>query len=136
MIGPNVGFVLAVFGTLGIYCELIWPGRIYPGILGGSALVTGGYFLARHSPTHVGIALTAVAVLLFAAEALWNTRFLAGSLGTVSLAVGFCKMFAQPPSIVRGLAIPVCILFGAATTGLCYAARLARRSKGSDILPH
>lgn len=132
-IGPNTAFVLAIFGALGIYCEFVWPGRIYPLLLGSSALIGGCYSLWRLSPSDISLALIAAAVLLYAAEVFWNTRFISVACATGCLAAGFCEMFQRPPWIVPGLAVPVSLAFGAATGVLCYSARRSRQMKWSDI---
>jgi membrane-bound serine protease (ClpP class) len=133
--GPNTAFVLAIFGLFGIYYELISPGRIYPILLGGGALVTGCYFLWRLSPSAVSLALIAAAAALFVAEFFRNTYFVASALGTAFLAASACKMFHTPPWIVPGLAVPLCCVFGAVTSFLCYSARRSREKKWSDVQP-
>ncbi|MBV8549717.1 MAG: hypothetical protein JOY54_00330 [Acidobacteriaceae bacterium] len=132
-IGPNTAFVLAIFGVLGIYCEFIWPGRVFQGLLGAAALVTGGYVLYRQSPSTGSLGLIAASALLFLAETIWSTRFIAGVLATAALAAGACTMFSEPPRIGPGLAIPLSCVFGAITTALASIARRARRNKWSDI---
>ena len=133
LIGPNTAFVLTIFGVLGIYCEFIWSGRIYPLLFGSAAVITGCFFLWRLSPSPLSLALIGSAALLFVVELLRNTYFVAGTLATACLAAGFCEMFRTPPWIVPGLAIPVCCVFGAVTCFLSYAARRSRENKWSDI---
>ena len=132
-IGPNTAFVLALFGVLGIYCEFIWPGRIYPLLLGSSAFVGACYSLWRLSPSRISLVLIGAAIVLYLAELLWNTRFAATAAATGFLAAGFCDMFHSPPWIVPGFAIPVCCAFGAITGALCYYGRRSREKKWSDI---
>jgi membrane-bound ClpP family serine protease len=106
---------------------------VYPGVLGAVGLIIAAYFLWRSAPAGIGLLLIALAALLFLAEALWNTRFLAGIAGTTSLSFGFCRLFTGPNRISTALAIPVCIGFGAISVFLAYGARRARRNKWSDL---
>jgi membrane-bound ClpP family serine protease len=137
-IGPNTAFVLLIFGLFAIYGELVWPGCrvakvIGPGVLGLGAFLAGGYFLWQHSPSPAGLALLGVAAVLFAAEAIVNTYFMAGIFGTAAMTIGFQKLFDDRPGIQGVLGIPLCIVFGIATMTLCFAAKLARRNKRIDL---
>ncbi len=124
---------MAVIGLLGIYAELVWPGRFAPGLLGAGALVWGSYVLWRDSAGGLGAALVVAAVLLFLAESFWNTYFVSGALGTASLAAGACILVEKPPGIAPEVAIPASILCGGVTTFLGYAAKQGRVKKWSDI---
>jgi membrane-bound serine protease (ClpP class) len=130
---PNAAFLLAVLGVLGIYIEFIWPGRILPGLLGAAALVCGCYFLARHSPSNLGLVLIGIALVLFIAESLYSTYFVAGAIATACLAIGARKLFNSVPEITAGVAIPASIVFGGVTIFLGSAGKRARRNKRSDI---
>jgi membrane-bound serine protease (ClpP class) len=133
VIGPNVAFVLTVFGLLAIYWELIRPGRIYPGTLGAAAVLAGAYFLWRLGPTADGLKLLAAAGIFFVVEACWNTGFVAGISATAALSLGFWKLFAGPRHIAGYLALPLCLAFGAATIWLSAGAKRARRNKRADL---
>jgi membrane-bound serine protease (ClpP class) len=132
-LGPNVAFVVAIFGLFAIYWELIQPGRIYPGTVGAAAILTGGYFLWRLGPTAYGLKLLAAAGVLFIVEAFWNTGFFAGIAATVALAAGSWKLFAGPRHITPYLAFPLCLAFGAVTIWLSTGAKRARRNKRADL---
>ncbi|HZQ55943.1 MAG TPA: hypothetical protein VFB14_27360 [Bryobacteraceae bacterium] len=132
-LGPSAAFVLAILGVLAIYCEFVWPGKVYPGVLGSLALITGAYFLWRNSPTATGLALIGLAALLFLAEALCSTRLIAGVMAIILLGFGFCRLFTGLERIRAGLAIPVCLVFGAISVFLAYGARRARQNKWSDL---
>ena len=132
-LAPSTAFALAILGVLAIYCEFVWPGKVYPGVLGSIALIIAAYFLWRNAPTPTGLLLIGVAALLFLAEAVWDSRFIAGAAATSSLSFGFCRLFRGANSIRAELAIPVCIVFGAISVFLAYGARRARQNKWSDV---
>jgi membrane-bound serine protease (ClpP class) len=132
-LGPNVAFVLTVFGLLAIYWELIRPGRIYPGTLGAAAVILGGYFLWRLGPTAYGLKLLGTAGIFFIVEACWNTGRLAGIAATAALILGSWQLFAGPRHIVAYLAFPLGLAFGAVTIWLSAGAKRARRNKRADL---
>jgi membrane-bound serine protease (ClpP class) len=127
--GPNLAFVLTIFGILLVYCELIWMGRIVPGVAGALAVICGIYWLWQLQPGALGLELLAAAIACFALEACFRNYFVAGMAGTALLGCGFWKLFNQPPWIVAGLAFPMSALLGAVTTVLLEIARRARRNK-------
>lgn len=132
-LAPSTAFVLAILGVLAIYCEFVWPGKVYPGVLGSIVLIIGAYFLWLNSPSRSGLVLIGLAVPLFLVETLWKTGFVAGIAGTALLSFGVCRLFTGPNRIGLGLAIPVCIVFGAISVFLAYGARRARQNKWSDV---
>jgi membrane-bound serine protease (ClpP class) len=137
-IGPNTAFVLMMIGILGIYAELLWPGYrvariVGPGVLGLGAALTGGYFLWQHSPSPLGLEFLGAAAALFALDAIVRTYFAAGVAGTAALAIGFWKLFDDPPGIHAAFVFPLCAVFGAATMVLSHSAKKARRNKRADI---
>lgn len=132
-LAPSSAFVLAILGVLAIYCEFVWPGKVYPGVLGSIVLIIGAYFLWLNSPSRSGLLLIGLAVPLFLVETLWKTAFVAGIAGTALLSFGVCRLFIGPSRIGLGLAIPVCIVFGAISVFLAYGARRARQNKWSDV---
>jgi membrane-bound serine protease (ClpP class) len=118
-----------MFGVLGVYSELIWPGKIVPGIAGFGAAVAGGYFLWRLTPEPLGLSLLAIAVILFALDGALATFFMAGIAGTAALAYGFLVLFTAEQRISPVLVIPCCAALGTLTAALNGAARRARRNK-------
>jgi membrane-bound serine protease (ClpP class) len=132
-VGPNAAFLILIFGILSIYGEFMRPGRLLPGLLGSVMAITGAFWLWRNSPAILGVLLITFAVLLFIAEALWDTYFIAGILGTISLVPGFSLLFPPARRIAPSVAIPVSIVFGALTTLLAWEAKRARRNKRADL---
>jgi len=127
--GPNLAFVIVIFGILLVYCEFIWMGKIVPGVLGAMLTMSGMYWLWQRQPAALGLELLTAALACFALEACCKTYFVAGMAGTALLGCGFWKLYNQPPWIVAGLAFPMSALLGAATTALLEIARRARRNK-------
>jgi membrane-bound ClpP family serine protease len=137
-LGPDSAFALAMAGVFGVYGELVWPGRrmagvLGPGVIGLGAALTGGYFLGLHSPSRIGLAFLAAAVVLFALDAAVRDYFVAGVAGTAAMAVGFGKLFYGREGITPLLSIPLCLIFGTATMILSATAKKARRNKRADI---
>jgi membrane-bound serine protease (ClpP class) len=86
--GPNTAFCLVIFGVLGIYCEFIWPGRVWQGVAGAAAAVTGAYFLWRLKPLAIGLELLALAAVLLILDAFVETCWIAGLTGTIAIVFG------------------------------------------------
>jgi len=127
-IGPNVAFVLIIFGLLAIYCEFLRPGRIFPGMLGAAGLLWGVWALWRLSPTSAGWAWLAAAAVFFLVESCWNTRYLAGLGASAALILG-----AYRHHVALYLAVPLGLAFGGVTIWLSAAAKRARRNKRLDL---
>ena len=132
MVGPNGAFLLLLAGLLAIYCELIWPGRVIPGVLGAAAALSGAYFLYREPLQPAGLALLAAALLLLIGEARAGPYYVLGFAGTVALTAGFALLLPDSRRIAPGLAIPVSAAFGIITTFLAAIAKRARRNKWRD----
>ena len=131
--GPNTAFVALIVGALGIYVELIWPGKVIPGVSGSAAALMGAYFLFREPLQAAGVALLAAAGLFFIGEVFWGPCFALGAPGIACLASGFCLLLAPPKRIEPLLAIPVSLVFGVATVALACGVKRARRNKWADI---
>lgn len=65
---PNIGFILMNLGILGIMVELYNPGAVFPGVVGGIALILGLASFAILEVNVAGLLLIAFAVLLFIAD--------------------------------------------------------------------
>ena len=110
--GPNLAFVLTLFGLLLVYCEFVWPGKMVPGILGALMTMFGIYGLSGRSVSAIGTGLIAAGMVCFGLEAALQTYFIAGAAASILLACGFWKLYASPPWIVASLAFPLSLLFG------------------------
>ncbi|MBV9761847.1 MAG: hypothetical protein JO340_14900 [Acidobacteriaceae bacterium] len=127
--GPDAAFALLISGLLALYCELLRPGLIVPGVLGAATASAGACFLFR-GPFHLyALALLAAGALLLLAEVFLGPYLLLGALGAASLTLGFAFLFPGPRRISPALAIPVSALFGTLTALLASLAKRARRVK-------
>ena len=132
-LSPNLGFTLAMAGVLGIYCEFVWPGKVWPGSAGALVLIFAAYALSRHSLSAQGLMLLGLAGLLFSIESVRETRLIAGTAGTAALAAGACTLLSGTARIAPALGVPESLLFGAATIWLVNGAKRARRNKRADL---
>jgi membrane-bound ClpP family serine protease len=132
-VSPTAAFLVFICGLLAIYCELMWPGRIAPGVLGAAATVTGAYFLLRPPFEPAGLALALAGAVLLACEAAAGPAYLFGALGTVALSAGFAVLLPPPRAIAAAAAIPASVAFGAVSTLLAASAKRARRNKRPDL---
>ncbi|MDQ2712485.1 MAG: hypothetical protein M3Y24_09705 [Acidobacteriota bacterium] len=133
MMGPNGSFLVLIAGFAGMLLELRRPGLILPGSLGMGAAVAGSYFLWQRSPQPVALALLGVAAVLFAAEMIARTSFLAGIGGTCALATGCCLLLRGTSRINPALAVFLSAGVGFALLYLAQNAKRARSNKRSDL---
>ncbi len=123
----NIAFVLVLTGILLLYCEAIWIGRIYFGVM-GSMLIAGGLSLPwRMPPSKAGLELVICSFLCFLVEARFCSKQIAGIAATCLLAGGAWQLGVAP-----ALAIPVCAVFGTVTITLLAVAKKARQNKRAD----
>ncbi|MDO8490979.1 MAG: nodulation protein NfeD [Dehalococcoidia bacterium] len=85
---PNIAYILLGLAMLGIFFEMANPGSILPGVIGGISLVLALFSLGMLPVNYAGVALIALAFLLFFLE-IWITSYGLLSIGGVaSLVVG------------------------------------------------
>ena len=132
-VGPNTALVLSFSGVLGIYLELLRPGRIVAGCAGVALLLWGSYQLWLYRPTVEGRLLMGLAAALFMTELLVNSRYAAGVAGTFTLFYGLKRLLPASHAFNLPFLASVCVVLGLMTTFACISAREARRSKRSDL---
>lgn len=65
---PNIAFILLSVGSIGLLAELYNPGALFPGITGAIALILAFFSLGNLPTNWAGVALIALASVLFIAE--------------------------------------------------------------------
>ncbi len=94
---PTIAYILLSIGMLGLLIELLHPGVILPGVLGGVSLLLGVYSLGVLEANYVGLLLMVLAFALFVAEAFTPTFGLLFAGGMVSLVAGSLLLFSGTP---------------------------------------
>lgn len=127
---PNIAMILLTLGGLGLYFELMNPGAILPGVVGGICLILAFFALSVLPVSYAGLALLFLALLLFIAEIKIVSHGVLAIGGTVSLILGALMLFKTPEPAMRvSLEVIVSLaVFSLATVGfLTYMALRARQ---------
>ncbi len=132
--GPQTAFFCVILGVLGVYCELIWPARVWQAVLGLGTLAAGGYFLAGATPTKTGLGLIALAAAFFLIDAFVDTHFPGAIIATVALTLGFLRLIKGARALSPVLVVPLCLVLGGVTAVLNRRVRRARENKRADLL--
>ncbi|HET9229578.1 MAG TPA: nodulation protein NfeD, partial [Thermoanaerobaculia bacterium] len=139
---PNIAMILLTLGGLGLYFELMNPGAILPGVVGGICLILAFFALSVLPFNYAGLALLFLALLLFIAEIKIVSHGVLAIGGTVSLILGALLLFKTPEPAMR-VSIQVIVslaAFSLATVGfLTFMALRARNAPvrtGAEGLVH
>ncbi len=106
---PTIAYILLSIGMLGLLIELLHPGVILPGVLGGVSLLLGVYSLGVLGANYVGLLLVVLAFALFVAEVFTPTFGLLFTGGVVSLVAGSLLLFSGTPFEVNPWVIGVVV---------------------------
>ncbi len=137
---PNLAYILMMIGLMGLYFELSNPGAIFPGVIGGMALILALFAMSTLPVSYTGLALIGLSVVLFIAEIKVTSHGLLSLAGAASLVLGSVMLFDDPSRlIVVSLTVLVptvatVVAFFVAVTWLAMRAQLSRSSTGSEGL--
>jgi membrane-bound serine protease (ClpP class) len=98
LIDPNILSLLFLAGIAGIGFEILHPGVVLPGALGGVALVTALFGFSILPISWAGLALILLGVVLLVIDAHVVSHGALTVAGLVSLAVGMLMLFHNAPS--------------------------------------
>jgi membrane-bound serine protease (ClpP class) len=90
---PNIAYILMMVGVYGIFFELANPGAIFPGVVGGIALILGFYALQTLSASYAGFLLILLAIILFILEIKVTSYGALTIGGVVALVLGGVMLF-------------------------------------------
>jgi len=93
---PNVAYLLMMFGFYGLLFEITHPGIGFPGIAGLISLILALFAFQTLPTNYAGIALIALAVLLFIAETQVTSFGLLTLGGLVSMFLGSLMLIDSP----------------------------------------
>ncbi len=120
---PNVALFLMIIGFYGIVFELLNPGALVPGTIGGISLILGLFALSILPFNLAGLALIGLGLLLVVAEAFSPSFGILGIGGTVAIVTGGLFLF---DSDVPGLEPSLPALAALAVASLAFSLLIAR----------
>jgi membrane-bound serine protease (ClpP class) len=98
---PNIAYVLLTLGTLGLFFELMHPGAILPGVVGGICLILGFFAMSVLPVDYAGVALLFLALLFFIAEIKISSHGMLAVAGIVALVLGSLMLFKSAEPALR-----------------------------------
>jgi len=90
---PNIAYILMMIGLAGLYFELSHPGAIFPGVIGGIALILAFFAMQTLPVNYAGILLIILAIIFFIMEMKITSYGLLSVAGIVSLLLGSLMLF-------------------------------------------
>ncbi len=138
---PNIAYILMMIGVYGIFFELSNPGAVFPGVVGGIALILGFYSLQTLSANYAGFLLIALAVILFILEIKIASHGALTIGGIISLVLGSLMLFrsSADPYLRRSWGVILtmvgisAVFFGTVVT-LAVRSQLRKPATGSEGL--
>ena len=137
---PEVMFLLMLVAVYGIIGELSNPGAILPGVIGAIALILALYMGAILPVNLAGVALLALAVVLFIADVFAPTHGVLTAGGIAAFFLGALMLFDRADPVFRlslGLIIPATVvtaLFFIAIVGAGLRAQLLPVRAGRETM--
>jgi membrane-bound serine protease (ClpP class) len=116
LVNPNVALSLLSLGVTGLIFELSSPGGYVAGIVGSVCLLLGLYSLQVISVNYMGLALIALAFVLFVLDIKAPTHGILTAGGIVTFVLGALILFNSPyysvsKSLVFGIALTLGVFF-------------------------
>lgn len=131
---PSVAYLLLMAGVYGIFLEVMHPGALLPGIVGGICLLVGAYAMHLLPVSYAGLALMGLGLGLGVAEIFAPGVGILGLGGTVAFVIGSVLLFDRSEPAFR-VAMPVIVgvaLAGAAV--IIFVMRVAMRSRHAPVV--
>jgi len=137
---PNIAYILMMIGLAGLYFELSHPGAVFPGVVGGIAIILAFFAFQTLPVNYAGILLILLAVIFFIMEMKITSFGMLSVAGVVSLVLGSVMLFEENSSGVS-LSWQVIIttvmlisLFFICVAGLVFRAQVSRPRTGAEGL--
>ena len=134
---PNIAYILMMIGLAGIYFELSHPGSIFPGVVGGIAIILAFFSFQTLPVDYAGILLIILALVFFIMEMKIASYGLLSVAGVVSLLLGSLMLFEGDypgQELTWGVLIPtvaIVSLFFAGVAALAFKAQMLKTQTGA-----
>jgi len=139
---PNIAYILMMIGLAGLYFELSHPGAIFPGVVGGIALILAFFSFQTLPVNTAGILLILLSIIFFIMEIKVISYGLLSIAGVVSLLLGSLMLFkgSGPQSQLSWqVLIPTLVVVSAffvTLAGLAFKAQMSSPRTGEGGLIH
>ncbi len=138
---PNIAYLLLSLATLGIMVEILNPGLIFPGMVGGICGILAFYSLGQLPVNIAGVLLIILAFGLFVGEVLTTTFgiFTAGGItalviGSLILFKGAAPMFQIDPWLIAAVTIVIAAVFAFVVQQVIRAHRRQARTGREELI--
>ena len=98
---PNLAYILMMLGVYGILFEIMNPGAIFPGVVGGICLIVGFYALQVLPINYAGLALILLGIIMFILEVNVVSYGALSIGGTISMVLGSVMLIDSPAPFFR-----------------------------------
>ncbi len=117
---PDVAYILLTLGGLGLTFELMSPGAVLPGVVGGICIILAFFAINVLPVNTAGLALILLALLFFIAEIKVVSHGVLATGGIISLVIGSLMLFKTPDADLRvSLSVIISLtVFAACIVGL------------------
>ena len=122
---PNIAYILMMIGLAGLYFELSHPGAIFPGVVGGIAIILAFFSFQTLPVNYAGILLIILAIVFFIMEMKIASYGLLSVAGVVSLLLGSLMLFKSGHSetqISWGVIAPTLLVVSGFFVSIAYLA--------------
>ena len=138
---PNIAYILMMIGLAGLYFELSHPGAIFPGVVGGIAIILAFFSFQTLPVNTAGILLILLSIILFILEIKIVSYGLLSIAGVVSLLLGSLMLFegnGPQSQLSWHVLIPTLLVVSAffvTLASLAFKAQMSRpRTGGSGLV--
>jgi membrane-bound serine protease (ClpP class) len=135
---PTIAFVLVMIALAGLYFEFSHPGAIFPGVVGGIALILAGFAFQVLPVNYAGVLLIILAFIFFIMEIKITSYGLLSVAGVISLMLGAIMLFKGDNSDMQvswSVLIPILVAVSAffvAVAALAFKAQKAKPQTGTQ----
>ncbi len=138
---PNVAYILMLLGIYGIIFELMNPGSLVPGVLGGISLLLALYAFQALPISYAGVALILLGIGFMVAEAFMPSFGILGIGGVIAFVLGSIMLmdtdvpgFQISAYVIAGFTLSSLLIFTGIATMALKAWRRPKLGGGDELI--